>query len=258
MNLLGKGLALALACWGASAQASGLRVTPLRLDLSAEQRAAHLELQNLGTEAVPVEIQVFEWAQRDGQDHYTPTTEVFVAPPISNIPAGARRTVRFLNTRAPDDHQERSFRVYVEELAPAEGGPSSSTMAFRMRFGIPLFVAATTATAPDLSVEVLTSSNTQVQLRLSNDGDRHVRVQALGLFPANRYGDNNTENWLGQAQRSSQGTNYLLPGSTHRWEVPVSGPGPYALFLQTNDHGDSPHPAKHGNGRYWFRLSPQP
>lgn len=255
MDGLGRGLAALLSFSILTAEASGLRVTPLRLELSAEQRAAHLELQNLGTEAVPVEVRVFEWRQEDGKDHYTPTSEIFVAPPISNIPTGSRRTVRFLNTRPPAEDRERSFRVYVEELAPAEGGPNSNQMAFRMRFGVPLFVEATGTAAPDLSVKWLDATTTEVQLELSNAGNRHIRVQALGLFAANRFADSDTENWLGQAQRSDGGTNYLLPGSTHRWTVPVTSPGPYALFLQTNDFGDHSHPAKHGNGRYWFRLS---
>lgn len=237
------------------AHASGLRVTPLRLDVSSQQRSAELRLQNLTENGLPVEITVFSWRQENGQDIYEPTRDLFFAPPIIRIPPAGAQTVRFLLTGTLPEQSERSYRVYVEELPASSSQPRSSTMSFRMRFGIPLFVAAKQPSKPKLALNAVQHDNGQWQIPISNTGNGHLRVSQLLLLSDTTPPDGAPESALAEAAAADSGSHYLLPGSQQQWTLKLKEPAhARSVLLLTNHYDGDGLDGYIGEGRFWFPL----
>ena len=238
------------------AEAGGLRVTPLRVDLGPDQRQASLRLQNLGNAEPPVEVTVLRWSQdAEGIDQYAPAESLFIAPPIVSIPPGGEQTVRLALLQLPENGQEASYRVYVEELAPPAGQQTATGMHFRMRFGIPTFVAPESPAPPKLSLDWRRDDSGTLIARLSNDGGTHLKVTGIELHagPPPEAGGHLPKDV--RALSTHTEAFYLLPGaSSERHLGPVSAEGPLSLHLLSDYHGRSDQPGFGGHGHYWFRL----
>ena len=220
----------------APAFATGLRVTPLRLDLSAAQNSAQLELTNFGSGPVPVQVSVASWSQAEGRDAYTPSKDIFFAPPIVSVPPGGKTTVRFrLRGAAPTD-TERAYRAYFQEVAPPQPKDQGG-MSFRLRLGVPLFIAPARRVAPRLDI-IDSVADGALALDLSNPGTAHLKIHGVELYPAG-VDRAKPSGAIATATHSELGANYLLPGSRHRWSLKLprsAATGSYLLLIRTDDY----------------------
>lgn len=237
---------------------AGLRVTPLRLDLSAQQNATQIELTNLGAAALPVQVSAFTWTQQDGRDVYTPSKDLFFAPPIVSVPAGGKSIVRFRLRGAAPKGAERAYRVYFQEIAPPQRAGQAG-MAFRLKFGVPVFVAPATPVAPRLELQPRLARD-RLELELSNTGTAHLKIHGVEVFAAtvNRA---KPDAVVAKATHSEQGANYLLPGSRHRWTLalpPGTDPARHVLLVRTDDYSGKAAPGMTPAGWLWVPLSPTP
>ena len=234
LSLLG---AVMLSC---SASAAGLRVVPLKLEMTAKGGAATLELTNLTSDNIGVQVEAKAWAQAEGADVYTDTKDLLFAPPIIAIPAGKTKTVRFRLRRGPSLGQELSYRIYVQQLAAApDSNVGNTTMAggveVRLRLGIPLFVAAIKPQLPGFEARAIRLPDGMSALRLKNPGGQHLKVAQVEVVDS--AGTVVAETTLTDTQ-----TNYLLPGSESTWPLhlpkrsdAVSLPaGRYSLRVKTD------------------------
>lgn len=234
--------AIALLCAIAlppSAYAAGMRVVPLKLDMTAKGSAATLELTNLTSDNMGVQVEAKAWSQADGADAYTETQDSLFAPPIIAIPAGKTKTVRFRLRRGPSPDRELSYRVYVQQLAAApDSTAGQAAMAggveVRLRLGIPLFVAAIKPQPPGFEASAMRLPDASA-LRLKNPGGAHLKIMQVELVDAS--GTVVAETNLSETQ-----TNYLLPGSESIWPLhvpkgnePVTlAAGRYSLRVKTD------------------------
>src|SRR5262245_10806237 len=77
------------------AVAGTFSISPVRVELSAQQRTEALTVRNESADReVVVQAQAFEWTQRDGQDSLTETRDVIVTPPVFTLAANAQQIVR--------------------------------------------------------------------------------------------------------------------------------------------------------------------
>lgn len=238
------------------AQAAGLRLSPLRLDLSAQQRAAQIELTNFGAAPVAVQVKAFSWRQEDGQDIYEPTKDIFFAPPIVTVPAQAKTVVRFRLRAAVPKDQEGAYRIYFQEVPPATDSASGAAMTFRVRFGVPLFVSPAKAAKPGLKVTTVREPE-RVRLTLENTGATHLKVQGVGLFPAGVNAEQPDLAPLASATHSPRGANYLLPGSRHEWELQPpakSNLDGSRLLIRTDDYSGQAAPGMTPQGWLWLPM----
>lgn len=239
----------------APASAGGLRVTPLRLDLSPTQTSAQVELINFGDAAMPVQVSVSRWTQVDGRDVYEPTKDVFFAPPIVSVPAGGKAVVRMrLRGAAPPAEGERAYRVYFQEMAPPES--DGAGMSFRLRFGVPLFVTPRKPPLPHLEM-TRSLAGDKLELTLSNTGQGHLKIQGIDVFPAGVDRANPAGNPLGRATQSETGTNYLLAGTRQKWVVTLpanTDPAGLALLLRADDYSARGTPGMNNKGWLWQDL----
>lgn len=65
-----------------------------------------------------VQLEAMAWNKAQGQDIYTPTTDLIAAPPIFTVPPGGTQIVRIGLRRAPDPQRELAYRVYFQEIPP--------------------------------------------------------------------------------------------------------------------------------------------
>lgn len=237
-----------------SASASGLRLTPLRLDLSASQTSNQIELANFGSEVVPVQVSVHAWSQVDGVDTYTPSKDIFFAPPIVSVPAGGKAIVRFrLRTGAPKD-VARPYRVYFHETAPPKV-ENRGGMSFRLKLGVPLFVMPVKPGSPRLEINGRTRADA-VTLTVANTGQTHAKVLGMELYPAgvNRLDPRGA---VAAASHSRKGSNYLLPGSHHEWAIPLpakADPARHVLLVRTDDYTGKSIAGIDNKGWLWMPL----
>ncbi len=222
------------------AAAAGLRVVPLKLQMTAKAGAATLELTNLTSDNMGVQIEAKAWSQAAGADVYADTQDLLFAPPIIAIPAGKTKTVRFRLRRGAAVDREQSYRVYVQQLAATPDNASDPNalaggVSVRLRLGLPLFVAAITPQQPGLEATSLKLPDGRSALRLKNPGGVHLKIAQVEVVDAQ--GQVVAETRLTDTQ-----TNYLLPAAESTWPLhrpKAEGgmtllPGRYSLRVQTD------------------------
>jgi len=204
-------LLLSLAAY---ASAASLDVNPVRIDLAPAVRSAELKLTNMSNEAVSVQVDVREWSQDfDGAEQLADTRTLLAVPPIVTIPPGERQIVRIGQLGAPAEEVEKSFRVFVTELAgarTADGGPGLN---MRLRLSIPVFIAPIARPgAADLAVENVESSEDGTRVTLHNTGNAHAKIEHIDVL--------NDGEWSALPLETLSSLRYLLPDARARLALP--------------------------------------
>ncbi|SAL42151.1 exported fimbriae-related chaperone [Caballeronia peredens] len=135
---LGAALPLAMA---AHVQAGSLQVSPIRVDLSAEQPAAVMKLHNRGTEPITAQVRVFGWSQTLDEDRLDDAQGIVASPPIISIPAGGDQTVRILRTNREAPKGEETYRLLVDEI-PETQTAHTTGVRMQLRYSVPVFAGA--------------------------------------------------------------------------------------------------------------------
>jgi len=214
----------ALLSAGISPAAAGILVWPVSLTIAEGQKATSLWLENRGDSAKVMQLRVFSWSQRNGENRLDEQSVVVGSPPMMRIEAGTRQMVRLIHNAPLPIGEETAYRVIVDEI-PSDAdnaSPSLARLHFQMRYSIPLFVASGDAAAhspknlQQQPVDTTALSWTTLEqagkrwLEISNHGNRHVRLSGLTFTGAS------------QASSSSSGglAGYVLGGSRFRWSLP--------------------------------------
>jgi fimbrial chaperone protein len=165
----------------AIAQPASFFVSPVRIDLSVRKTTAAMTVRNDSEQPIVIQLQPVAWAQADGQDTTTPTSELIATPPLFTLPAQSSQIVR-LGLRKPDPliSKEQTFRVFLQEVpSPSKPGDQGVTMALRL--SIPVFVAPASPKGPGLSWQLQAQADGQLRLRADNAGDTHSQITQLSL-----------------------------------------------------------------------------
>jgi len=173
-------VALFIAATYGAARAEGLNVSPVRVRLEPNQRAAAITLTNDQAKSEIVRVEWFAWDQVDGKDALTPTDELLVVPPIFNVGANSVKIVRLGLRSIEPATRERSYRVFLTEVPPKN--PNQTSIAIAYRFSVPVFLPPTLHAAPKPSWSAERIDDGHVRLRVQNDGDAHIRVSSAKLY----------------------------------------------------------------------------
>jgi fimbrial chaperone protein len=217
------GLALCASGWQ-TGNAAALSLVPVRIALTAKQPISAITVRNDGDEPTVVQLEVAHWSQTDGKDVYATTAEILATPPIFTVPPGGSQLVRIGLRRAPDTQHELTYRVFLQEVPPP---PTSEFKGLRvaLRFGVPVFVAATTATAKREIAPVaalqwrarVVPGAGRITLTATNMAAAHVQVTRFCLTPRN--------DPKPLAQRNAP--EYVFPGQHRDWSIELT-PAPVA------------------------------
>ncbi|MEP6997825.1 MAG: fimbria/pilus periplasmic chaperone [Betaproteobacteria bacterium] len=195
---------LLLACM-APAMAGRFSVAPIRLDFAAGLRIGAVTVTSEDDRPLVFRNSPSLWTQNaDGGDVYAATSDLVVTPPLLRVEAGEPRIVRIGTLREPGD-VERSYRVFLEEQAPANAEGAGATIAVVIKFGVPVFVAPRSERVAG-SAEIVDRKPGRVTLQLKNTGNAHFNVEAIS---ANGVALKDVSSW------------YLLPGTTRRYDLAI-------------------------------------
>jgi fimbrial chaperone protein len=208
-----------LASWLAAAPLAGragsFEVNPIRVDLSAAATSAAVSVRNSGAESVVVQISVQAWAQADGKDVLTPTSEVLISPPIATIPAGQEQVIRVGLRRAPDAQKELSYRMFLQEVPPPPQ-PGFQGLQVALRVGLPVFVQPRSGPAKATLVwDAQLRAPGSVALKLQNRGTGHIQVSDVAMYLRDEK----------EPVAAHSSLAYVLPGQSREWDLPLRHAG---------------------------------
>lgn len=188
------------------AWAGSLKVSTTTLDVLAPAAASSLQLQNIGSEPIDVQLRVFKWTQTGNADQLTPTEAVVASPPFATIQPGREFTVRIVHTGPAG--AEDSFRLLIDEL-PQSSASHGLDVKFAVRYSIPAFFGSRQR-QPTAIAWRAEAGHGKVSLTATNKGDRRARIASLKL----KRGD-------GIIAESNGLVGYVLGRSSMSWTLPL-------------------------------------
>lgn len=169
-------LAVALLASAWTARAAEVQLNPVVVSLSPAARSGMIAVRNQGAETVRFELQPRSWGESPaGQMELGPTSDLVVYPPVLTLGPGEERNVR-VGVASPSSFGavERSYRLFIQEMAPPEQPGGAAQVRMLSRIGIPVFLAPARSTEKAV-VSGLAARAGAVTFRLVNEGTVHVR-----------------------------------------------------------------------------------
>jgi fimbrial chaperone protein len=186
VTLLRTAVAACLALLPLTALGGSLRVGPTRIDLSVRRPVAALEVQNSSDTPTLAQIDLLAWTQEGAGDVLVPTTDLIATPVVINLAPGETRVVR-VGLREPNrTTSERSYRLFVREVAPTF--VPGTGLQFALRIGVPVFALPVDArpgavSAPgELSWRWVPDLQGCDSVQLTNPSARHDHVIAAEML----------------------------------------------------------------------------
>ena len=193
-----------------TAGAANLQISPVTINMRAEQTSAGITLQNLGDAPLFGQVRVFLWDQANGEEAMSPTQELVASPPIVEIVANGRQTIRLVRTQAASAQQERTYRVLIDEVG-RDDDPARSGVDIRLRYSVPVFVLPSGAPGKEVLDWQVYRKDGEWMLRVQNTGNFHAQIGSLTLT-----------NQAGKSFVISNGLfGYVLAGRMRVWRLPV-------------------------------------
>ena len=197
------------------AAAATFSVAPTRVVLTAQASSALLTITNDSGAPLRLQVSAHAWRQSDtGELQLAEAGDLVAFPGLLSLAAGETRRIRVAFTGAPPAALERTYRVYVEELA-ATGGTDGPAVRMLTRLGIPVFVQPPRpAAAASLGQVGLIEG--RLAFTLANTGNvffipDEVRVRAV-TADGETIGEQTPSVW------------YVLAGGTRRFDLTFARP----------------------------------
>lgn len=193
-----------------SAMAGGINISPIRLNLSDQQRIGVLTLRNEGKEPSVIQVDAMGWRQVDGQDQYAPSHDILATPPLFSIQPGESQIIRVGLLDRIENQQEQAYRIFLQELPTPSDSKGSVQMVLRL--SIPVFVAPLSMPKiSDLQWRLSAAGKGQWSLNAANVGNVHIQVTGIAL-----------KDLADHVVAEQQGMHYILPGQSYRWTLKSS------------------------------------
>lgn len=181
--------------------AAGLKVAPVSISLDAQHAIQVIQIENSGQNPTRVQLRLYQWNQRLGQDELKPTRDVLANPGQFEIAPSATQTVR-IGRLIPPDHVEKSYRLLIEEI-PSAAAVNAQQVKMLLRISIPVFVPSL-APETDLRWRALAGDGRQFTLSVENRGSSHVQLRRISV----------ASQGSGTAVGEHGQMLYVLPGAT--------------------------------------------
>jgi fimbrial chaperone protein len=190
-----------------SGEAGQLKVSPVRLDLRAEQPISAVTVSNPAEESVLLHLSVQAWDHDTGSDRYRDTRDLLVNPMIFALEPGHEQLVRIGLARPLGSERERAYRLFIREV-PQRARQKARQITTVLNLSLPVFVAPMRADAPVLVWRLEQTSPARLALQVENRGNLHAVVSSIAL-----------QDQRGEALASIDRRFYVLPGQARRWDL---------------------------------------
>lgn len=187
----------------------------MQVALSSATSSTLLTLSNESSESLRFQVRVYAWNQSpNGEMELAPTDDIVLFPTLLTLPAGKSRKVR-IGAATTFGSSEKSYRVFFEELPPAEGQGdvvSQSGVRILTKMGIPIFLRPLKPQSTGV-IEGLALTGGHLRFLVRNDGNAHFVLRAVRVTGVGAAGD-------AVFDREEQGW-YVLPGGTRAYDLAI-------------------------------------
>ena len=174
------GLVLSLS---STVDAATIRLSPVTVELLSNQNASSLSLYNQSSESTDLQVRVFEWSQKNGQDQLIPTDEIAVSPPFLKLKPNDSYNLRVVRINPKPVSGEKTYRIIIDELPkPVDSRKADQGINVLLRSSLPVFVVNKDAITK-LSWKI-DANQKAPSLNMSNIGNRHALLNNLTLVDA--------------------------------------------------------------------------
>jgi fimbrial chaperone protein len=171
-------IAAALCATAAPAAAATFSVNPTQVYLEGRTTTSLVTLRNDSTEVMRFQVTAFTWQQSPaGEIELAPTQDIVFFPALVQLQPGEERKIR-VGTTSTAVATEKTYRIFVEELPPADAANNGSEVRVLTKMGIPIFVRPAKA-AEGARVADLTLTGGAVRFALANAGNVHLVPQQV-------------------------------------------------------------------------------
>jgi fimbrial chaperone protein len=203
---------VALAARAGAAWAAEVEVNPVVVSLSPGTRSALVAVRNVGADPARFELQARSWSQNAAGEMLLDSTEdIAVFPPILTLAPGEQRNIR-VGAVASVGPVEKTYRVFLQELAPPEKQESPAQVRVLSRIGLPVFLTPAQARDRTLLRDVSVRGG-KVTFRLVNEGTAYVRPTSVKVVASGEDGAPRMERDLVAW--------YVLAGGRRDYEVEI-------------------------------------
>jgi len=205
-------LALLPLCAAGRAGAAGLEISPVTVSLSPGETSALISVRNAEASEVRLQVTSMTWGETaEGEMKLAPTKDLVVFPALLVLKAGEQRSIR-VGAGAGFGPVERDYRIFVEELPPAERSGAPNSVRVLSRIGIPVFLAPSRVERRPV-IEDLVAAQGRIGFALRNRGTVHFRPAVLKIMAVDAGGK--------ELFQHSWNPWYVLPGGERRYQEPL-------------------------------------
>ena len=172
-------MALAIMLSSAPASAASLSVSPIRVDIISPANGGKVTLRNASQGPVNIQVRVFKWSLKNGQDDFQETQQVVASPPFAQVPQNGEVEIRILRASGGKTQGEESYRLVIDEV-PDANRIRSVGVNVALRYALPVFCLDPDASSSRLSWSLRKGAG-GAALVVANAGDKHVRIADLAL-----------------------------------------------------------------------------
>ena len=159
-----------------TANAAGLQVKPVGIELQAPAAAAKLTLTNKSRKPITAQVRIFRWTQENGRDVLARTHTVVASPPLLKMRPRREYIVRVVRLSKAPVRGEEAYRLLVDEI-PRHKRRQTGVI-FTLRYSIPVFFQQPGATPPKVSWRAHVR-NGRLVLTAHNGGELHEKISRL-------------------------------------------------------------------------------
>lgn len=203
----------------AGVTAGAFAVSPTRVQLAPDQRAAVVTLQNNAAEPVTVQVQTFAWPHGGVVRDLEPTRELLAMPAVLTLPPKEKQIIRVALRSAPAGSTEMAYRLLITEV-PSRPSSKTAGIRFALRLSLPVFVTPKGAEPEPAWSAGKTGGKPQLQL--TNNGNAHLQIKRITLKTPGR----------SQPLQVIEDPAYVLAGRQQTWPLKASLLGQEVLSLK--------------------------
>ncbi|WP_182002620.1 fimbrial biogenesis chaperone [Acinetobacter lactucae] len=161
--------------------AATIRISPVNVEILSNQSASSISLFNQSNESTDLQIRVFEWVQKNGQDELIPTDEIAISPPFLKLKPNDSYNLRVVRINPSAIAGEKTYRIIIDELPkPVDSRKAAQGINVLLRSSLPVFVVNKDAiTKLNWKID---SNQKAPSLNISNIGNRHALLNNLTLI----------------------------------------------------------------------------
>lgn len=161
--------------------AASMRISPISVEILDTQNASSISLYNQSNESTDLQVRVFEWTQKNGQDVLTPTDDIAVSPPILSLQADDSFNLRVVRVDSTPVLNEKAYRIIIDELPkPIDHRKADQGLNILLRSSLPMFITNKNATSK-IEGKINTVSDNSFAV-INNTGSRHILLSKLVII----------------------------------------------------------------------------